>query len=99
MIYVRLMADYCSSGLWDESGMMIDDDTLPLSAALKARINSWVRWYDATARPEEILNPSFDLTQFVPAGLKIAKAIKKELPIGSTVMYFNEATLRTDEIR
>ena len=44
--WVRIMFDYCSSGLWEEGGANMDDSDIPITEDLKARIIAWHILYD-----------------------------------------------------
>lgn len=44
--WVRVMFDYSSSGLWEKSGCMMDEDDLPVTPELKERLKAWVSTYD-----------------------------------------------------
>jgi|688.fasta_scaffold459425_2 hypothetical protein len=41
---LRVMADYGSSGFWNESGMVVLDN-IPISESLKQDIKKWIDWY------------------------------------------------------
>jgi len=91
MKYVKLMADYSSSGLWGHDGIMIHDSDLPVSDILKKKILQWVQWYEPSQyflSPEE-RTVNFDLKSFSKIGEEIAKEIKLELP-SWIVIYWNE---------
>ncbi len=44
--WVRIMFDYCSSGLWDWDGTNMDKSEVPISDELKARITVWLKVFD-----------------------------------------------------
>lgn len=48
---IRVYCDYCSSGLWDESGRMLAYDDLDLPVALIRRIAAWQKDFDETEMP------------------------------------------------
>ena len=83
--YVRLMADYCSSGVWDENGTNIDIDDLPAHFWLKQMISAWQAIYDVHS-----LNEDFDVKTFSEQGYALAVKLKQSLP-DWTVEYFDEA--------
>jgi len=89
--YVKLMADYCSSGVWESNGIMMSIDDLPVSDTLKMTISDWVRYYETNDSylGEDGYGDLFDVQQFSEQGLNIAKAIKQELPEWR-VMYYDE---------
>lgn len=80
------MADYCSSGVWDENGTNIDIDSLPIYYWLKSMIGSWQVQYDREAMDED----TFDAKLFSKHGYALAVKLKQNLP-DWTVMYFDEA--------
>lgn len=89
--WVRLMADYSSDGLWHRDGVMMSQTDLPVSEALRSRIEKWCDWYEKFDL-ENIV--AFDYMKFSIEGEAIAWAIKAALP-GWTVLYFDEAKALT----
>lgn len=89
--YVKLMADYCSSGVWEIDGIMMDIDALPISERLRVAIRKWVDYYETNDDylAEDDRTSDFDVDFFGEEGYKIAKLIKAELP-DWTVMYYDE---------
>jgi hypothetical protein len=86
--WVRVMADYCSDGLWQRDGCMMSRDELPISAELRARHAKWCQWYESNNDYEgEAI--TFDYWNFSIEGEEIARLIKDELP-DWTVIYFDE---------
>ena len=83
--YVRLMADHCSSGVWDKDGCNIDLDSLPIHQWLKSMIIDWQRVFD-----REALEDSFDVDTFSKNGYALAVKLKQNLPDWE-VVYFDEA--------
>lgn len=55
-LVVRLMADYCSSGLWCQTcGLMLDPDDLALPQDLQEAIAQWIlNWDHATLTSSQI---------------------------------------------
>lgn len=92
--YVRLMADHCSSGVWDKDGVNIDIDSLPIHFWLKTMINEWQAKYDHECNDwmdeEEAAKCPFDYKTFSKHGYALAVKLKQNLP-DWTVMYFDEA--------
>jgi len=84
--YVRLMADYCSSGVWDENGTNIDINDLPIHYWLKSMITEWQAEYDRVSLEEDL----FDVQLFAKNGYALAFKLKQNLP-DWTVMYFDES--------
>lgn len=84
--YVRLMADYCSSGVWDEDGVNVSLNSLPIHFWLKTMITEWQAKYDR----EAFDNDKFDVETFAKHGYALAVKLKQNLP-DWTVMYYDEA--------
>ncbi|NJK65006.1 MAG: hypothetical protein HC921_21905 [Synechococcaceae cyanobacterium SM2_3_1] len=90
---VRLMSDYCSSGLWAEEGM-IEHSSLNLSKNLSKRIYEWVStyegwldWSDPGNSPEPPLEEQED---FDKEGIEIWKQLIDELGDDYEVVYFGD---------
>jgi hypothetical protein len=81
--YVRLMADFESSGLWNKEGSMMDPDDLPVSDNIKRKIKMWADYYTLS----DNMDPA-DITIFSGIGELIARDIKKAL-WNCKVVYFN----------
>jgi hypothetical protein len=90
--WVKVMADYSSTGLWDSNGANAEEDFVPMSAALKARLHAWCLWYEKNEDYLDTPESIFDYVSFSAEGLAVAKAIKAELP-DWTVVYFDEAKM------
>lgn len=80
--WVRVMADYCTDGVWQKDGAAASADELPISQPLRHRLRAWQSRYDGDEPPQE--------PEFSADGLMIAKDIKTELP-DWTIIYFDEA--------
>ena len=81
--YLKLMADYCSSGLWDECGSNLEMDDLPIHFWLKRMINDWQAEYDCLAfsTDESVpFGPNFDIESFSKRGYALAVKLKQNLP-------------------
>lgn len=93
MNYLRLMADYSSSGMWDKEGVMVDINEIPISNELKHHIQAWVAWYDTYSNTYDEDNDKtqhyFDAEIFAAHGLQLAKMLKQELPSWK-IIYFDE---------
>ena len=93
--YVKLMADYSASGVWDAEGVMLELERLPISAPLMAKIHAWASWYgqndDYLPAAERSL-PAFPFKAFSAMGRELAGSLKAELPEW-TVVYFDEYAL------
>ena len=90
--WVRIMADYDADGIWNIRGAAEPADLLPISGVLRQRLLAWQRRYDKECEdylPVAERTTEFDLADFSQEGLKIAQAIKAELP-DWTVLYFDE---------
>jgi DNA phosphorothioation-dependent restriction protein DptG len=81
-MYVKLMADYSSDGVWNEQGSMMDRNSLPVSDGLKNLIASWCDWYEHSEfwkDPDERTG-TFDTEAFNSRGVLLATLLKMELP-------------------
>jgi len=89
-MWVQLMADYSSTGIWDKDGCEMSEEDLPISPATLVRLRDWCRLYEQSEMylPEKQRAP-FDIEGFAEAGLYLAQTIKEELPTW-TVVYFDE---------
>lgn len=95
--YVKVMAEYCSSGLWNEHGANTCEDEYGLSPELLERLDKWQGWYDRDNKsyctePDE---DTFPYEAFAKEGEMIARHIKAANPTW-TVMYFNEHRYQND---
>ncbi len=88
------MADYSSTGIWDENGYNVALDDLPVDNELRKRIVSWTNEYEKCEDylPADQRSRVFDVYGFTEEGLSIAKSIKTQLP-DWTVIYFDESKL------
>ncbi|GBQ22906.1 hypothetical protein AA12717_1330 [Gluconacetobacter sacchari DSM 12717] len=76
--------------LWTSAGDLAFYEDLPITDALKARLEAWEKWagdYEDFL-PREKRAP-FDLPGFTASGLEIARALKAELP-DWTIVYRDE---------
>lgn len=93
--YVKVMADYCSTGLWNKDGINMDVAFYTLSPPTVNALRDWCLWYEKNDdyMPEgQRKRPPFDIEAFATEGLRVAKMIKADLP-DYTVMYFDELLL------
>ncbi|NVN10257.1 hypothetical protein [Nguyenibacter vanlangensis] len=76
--------------LWTSTGDPMFYEDLPITGALKARLEAWERWASEYEDflPREKRAP-FDLEGFTASGLDIACALKAELP-DWTIVYRDE---------
>lgn len=88
--YVRLMADFCSSGVWSEDGANMCISKVPMHFWLKQMINDWQAWYDREADSD-----NFDVSTFSKHGYALAVKLKQNLP-DWTVIFFDEAISARD---
>lgn len=86
--YLRIMAEHCSSGFWDESGSNLDPNEIPLQYWLKQMIEEWQLWYDREAIDME----KFDVKTFSKHGYALAVKVKQALPDWTIVYYDEEAS-------
>ncbi len=87
--YVKLMPEYCATGVWNEDGSVME--IIPGSPALAAKIAAWNTEYDVDNLMYDG-DHSFDIISHSAAGLKLALELKAELP-DTTVIYFDESQL------
>lgn len=85
--YVRVMCDYCATGIWAKNGGSEEVDNLPVNAEVIARLDKWQAVYDLQDCFIEQTS-KWDL-DFMQEGLSIACEIKRQLP-DWTVMFYNE---------
>lgn len=88
--YVKLMADYCASGVWNREGVNVDIDSIPLPYWLKQMITDWVALYDR----ESFDDKNFDYAKFSKDGYALAVKMKQNLPADWEVFYFDEVKAR-----
>ncbi|MGC6389988.1 hypothetical protein ACMV8I_20395 [Ewingella sp. S1.OA.A_B6] len=86
MKIIKLMADYYSFPLWNNSpGEVgnIDPETLPLSDKLKERLDNWSEIYDSILNEEDPASSDFltkeDECMFIQEGTELAKCLQIEL--------------------
>lgn len=90
--YIKLMAEYCSSGLWDENGFCLDIDSLPIHFWLKRMIGDWQAEYDrlSFSTVEGIpYGANFDIESFSKRGYALAIKLKQNLPDWE-IEYYDE---------
>lgn len=90
-MFVKLMADYSSDGVWASSGAMMNRDSLPIGQDLKDAIERWCLDYESSQfyLPPEERTVDFDVASFNARGEELAKQLSRELP-GWTVVHFPE---------
>lgn len=96
-LYVKVMAEFCSSGLWNEQHANTDESEYGLSPEILARLDAWQGWYDRDNKsyctdPEEDV---FPYEAFAKEGEMIARHIKAANPQWR-VWYFNEHRYQND---
>lgn len=87
-VYVKVMADYLSTGLWNQYGTNVDVDVYNLSPEIVHRLAKWQARFDKECLIED--EGAFDYDSFSKEGELIARHIKAMHP-SWTVMYYNEA--------
>jgi hypothetical protein len=87
---LHLMADYGSTGLWDDHGRPLDPSKLPVSSELRERLARWSTQFQASFQTK------INLRAFAAEGRAIARAMKSELPEWSIVYFDEEAAARAD---
>lgn len=88
------MADYSADPLWDEDGVMMELDDLPVSGSIKKMLRGWAEWFEHKdgGGCAPTVSPDWDPEAFSRFGLFLARQVKRELP-GWTVVYFDESKL------
>lgn len=107
--YLRVMPDYSSDGVWDVDGAMLCLEELPISVALRERIERWNQWYE---RNEDWKDPherktEFDYARHSAEGFAIALLMKAERPEWDVVYHcqvraqqtYNETRSYDDRLR
>lgn len=81
-MFIRLMADYSSDGVWNERGSMMDRDDLPISDGLKADIGQWCLDYEKSQfyKAPEDRTVEFDTAAFNARGEDLARRLCVQLP-------------------
>jgi len=95
--YLRVMADYSSTGLWNKDGSNVDVGDYALSPETVKALSDWCDLYETNddyLEESDRKHPMFDLQAFSAQGLDVAKAIKRDLP-DYNVIYFDEFKLTT----
>lgn len=93
--YVRVMADYCSTGLWDENGVNACVEGYNLSPETINALAAWCHEYELNDDYLPFIDrkvPAFDVKAFSERGLEVAKMIKRDLTDWK-VIYFDEYAL------
>lgn len=81
-MFVKLMADYSSDGVWNAGGAMMDRESLPISQDLKDAIGRWCIDYESSQfylGPED-RTVTFDTVAFNARGQELARQLVRELP-------------------
>jgi len=101
---IRLMSDYNCYPLWKvgPSGVQnVDPRELAISASLAKELLNWADVYDATLRRDDPASSGFSSSEaensFENEGVRLWKALIKELGESSEVTYFSQ--LKREEIR
>ena len=91
--FLKVMADYSSTGLWDQDGINVSLDNYNLSESTRLALDLWVNWYEENDDwKSESERKGFGLIKFSELGLRVAQAIKKDLP-DFEIVYFDEFVL------
>jgi hypothetical protein len=83
--YVRVMLDYCSSGLWDKEGCNVDVSNATDDLLLIERIAQWQATFENRS-VDHVLTPK-EHTQQQLDGLAIAHALRVAHPTWTIVLY------------
>jgi hypothetical protein len=81
-MYIKLMADYASDGVWDENGAMLDRDELPITGELLRDITDWCNRYESSQfyYSTEERTRDFDTRAHNAQGEILARRLQEELP-------------------
>jgi hypothetical protein len=97
MKMIKLMADYYSFPLWENSpGKVgnIDPQSLPLSEELKERLDNWSEKYDSILNNEDPAASGFATKEnefnFIREGSELANSLQKELGDSYQVTYYSD---------
>jgi hypothetical protein len=79
---ITLMADYCSSGIWNARGLMLDMEDLPITKDLQMEIYRWCMAYEPSQfyLAHEDRARLFDIQSFNQWGDKILDQLRRQLP-------------------
>lgn len=100
--WVRIMPDWCSSGIWDTNGGNCDESELPVTQELIDRIIAWQKRFDSQ---EVYLPPTIESEQeaedIMVENLLIAIEVAKQLPDWTVVINNSDGffDLETDQYR
>lgn len=89
--YIKVMADYYSTGLWNSRGTSVDPKQIPIPFWLTEELDDWCLRYDLTG-----MSCDFDVDSFNRVGYSIAVKIKQALPDWK-VLYFDEVSHLTEK--
>ena len=87
------MADYCSTGLWNERGSNIEYSDVPISKELADEIAEWSKYYDMNSQdylPKEERWRKFDVEWFNEQGEKLFFKLIDELDDWEVSWYKEE---------
>jgi len=97
MKMIKLMADYYSFPLWENSpGEFgnVDPENLPLSEELKERLDRWSEKYDSILNDEDPASSSFETKEdelnFIREGCELAKSLQIELGDTYQITYYSD---------
>jgi hypothetical protein len=100
--WVRIMPDWCSSGIWDRNSGNCDESELPVTPELISRIQEWQKRWDSQ---EVYLAPTLESEEeaewIITENLLIAIEVAKQLPDWTVVINNSDGyfSLDTDENR
>jgi len=97
MKMIKLMADYYSFPLWENSPREvgnIDPESLPLSEELKERLENWSEKYDSILNDENPASSGFETEEdelnFIREGSELAKSLQLELGETYQITYYSD---------
>jgi len=88
--YVRIMADYSSTGIWDRAGIMLNVEEVPeLPFWWIPRLKAWTEKYEDNDDYMEDSQSDFPYEEFAAEGLELAQSLATILADWE-IWYFDE---------
>ena len=83
--FVRVMPDYCSTGLWSRDGASSEIENAQLDAHTLEKLKAWNALYENTASLSHLSKSEQD--RIFLKGLEVAQLIKAQHPSWQVVFY------------
>lgn len=88
--YLRVMADYDSSGLWDNKGLEVIPEDIPeIPFWFIPKLKAWANEYEDNDSYLEDSENDFPLKEFSEKGLELAQKLAKVMPDWE-IWYYDE---------